>query len=67
MIWFASFYYVFLYLAYFVVSAYVIFIRVCWILMVYTSSATYLLTRLQNNFSRRNDHMQVHIIIMEGK
>ena len=29
-----------------VVSTYVIFIRVCWVLMAYASSATYLLTRL---------------------
>ena len=36
----------FLYLARFVVSTYVIFICVCWILMAYESSTTYLLTRL---------------------
>ena len=35
----------FLYLA-FVVSLYVMFIWVCWILMAYESSTTYLLTRL---------------------
>ena len=36
----------FLYLACFVISTYVIFISVCWILMAYESSATYLSTRL---------------------
>ena len=46
----------FLYLACFVVSKYVIFIRVIWILMAYVqqqmaSSATYLFTRLQRTFS----------------
>ena len=46
-----SFYYVFLYLACFVVSTYVIFIWVCWILMAYASSTTYLFTRLQKTFS----------------
>ena len=35
----------FLYLARFVVSTYVIVICVCWILMAYESSTTYLLTR----------------------
>ena len=42
---------VFLYLACFVVSAYVIFIWVCWILMAYASSRAYLFTRLQKTFS----------------
>ena len=41
----------FLYLACFVVSAYAIFICVCWILMVYKGSATYLFTGLQKTFS----------------
>ena len=36
----------FLYLACFFVSAYVIFILVCWILMAYASSTTYLLAKL---------------------
>ena len=47
----ASFCYVSLYLACFVVSAYVIFIWVCWILMAYASSRAYLFTRLQKTFS----------------
>ena len=51
MTWTASFYYVSLYLACFVVSAYVIFIWVCWILMAYASSRAYLFTRLQKTFS----------------
>ena len=51
MTWTASFYYVFLYLACFVVRTYVIFISVGWMLMVYASSTTYLLTRLQKTFS----------------
>ena len=41
----------FLYLACFVVSIYVIFIWVYWILMAYTSSASYLLTKLQPKLS----------------
>ena len=41
----------FLYLACFIVSTYVIFIWVCWILMAYESSTTYLFTRLQKTFS----------------
>ena len=47
----ASFYYVFWYLGCFVVRTYMIFISVCWILMVYASSATYLFIRLQKTFS----------------
>ena len=52
----ASFYYVFLYLACFVVSTYEIFIWVIWVLMAYvqqqmTSSTTYLFTRLQKTSS----------------
>ena len=42
-----AFYYFFC----FVLSTYVIFIWVCWILMAYVSSTTYLLTRLQKKFS----------------
>ena len=41
----------FLYLACFVVSTYVIFMWVCYILMAYESSTTYLFTRLQKTFS----------------
>ena len=41
----------FLYLACFIVSTYMIFIWVCWILMAYASSTTYLFTRLQKTFS----------------
>ena len=51
MIWTASDYYNFLYLACFVLSTYVIFISVCWILMAHASSTTYLFTRLQKTFS----------------
>ena len=56
MTWTASFYYIFLYLACFFVSTYVIFIWVIWILMAYVqqqmaSSTTYLFTRLQKTFS----------------
>ena len=52
MTWTASFYYVFLCLACFVVSTYdVIFIWVCRILMAYTSSTTYLFTRLKKTCS----------------
>ena len=40
-----------MYLACFVVSTYEIFILVCWILMGYVSSTTYLLARLQEKFS----------------
>ena len=61
----------FLYLACFVVGTYVVFIWVYWILMAYASSITYLLTRLQKTSvavsERKNDHMQVYIIIMIGK
>ena len=46
MTWTASFYYIFLYLACFFVSTYVIFIWVCWILIAYASSTTCLLTKL---------------------
>ena len=42
----ALFYYIFLYLACFFVSTYVIFIWVCWILIAYASSTTCLLTKL---------------------
>ena len=45
-----SFYYVFLYLACFIVSTYVTFIWVYWILMGFASSTTYLL-RLQKKLS----------------
>ena len=41
----------FLYLACFVVSIYVMYIWVYWILMAYASSTTYLLTRLQKKLS----------------
>ena len=51
MTWNASFYYIFLYLASFLVSTYVIFISVCWILMAYASSTIHLFTRLQKTFS----------------
>ena len=45
MTWTASFYYVFSYLACFVGSTCMIFSLVCWILMAYASSATYLFAR----------------------
>ena len=51
MTWTASFYCVFLHLACFVVNTYMIFISVCWILMSYSSSTTYLFTRLQKTFN----------------
>ena len=51
MTWTASFYYVFLYLACFVISTYAIFTWVCCILMAYASSTTYLFIRLQRAFS----------------
>ena len=61
----------FLSLACFVVSTYMIFTWVCSFLMAYASSATYLLTRLKKKFSaysqKRNDHMQVYIIIKKGQ
>ena len=41
----------FLYLVCFVVSTYVIFIWVCWILIAYASSTTHLLARLMKKFS----------------
>ena len=73
MTWTASFYYVFLYLACFVVNTYVIFILVCWILMAYASLAIYLLY-LQDYkrdstavSKRRDDYRQVYIVIMESK
>ena len=46
-----SLYYVYLYLPCFFVSTYVIIIWVCWILIVYGSSTTFLFTRLQKTFS----------------
>ena len=49
--WMESFYYVFMYLACFVVSEYDIFIYVCWIPMAYASSTKYLFTRLHMTFS----------------
>ena len=71
MTWTASFYYVFLYLACFAVSTYVIFIWVCWILMVYASPQQIYLQDYRRHLvavsQRRNDHMQLDIIIMEGK
>ena len=57
----------FLYLACFVVSTYVIFICVCWILMAYTNSTTniFINKMTEENYvavSRRgNDQMQVYI------
>ena len=63
----ALFYYVFLYLACFVVGTYVIFICVCWILMAYTNSTTNIFIHkiTEENYvavSRRgNDQMQVYI------
>ena len=68
--WTASFYYVFLYLACFLVSTYVTFIWVIWILMAYVqqqiaSSTTYLFTRSQKTFSRFDP--KVYINITEGK
>ena len=51
MTWNACFYYVFLYLACFVVITYVMFIWVCWILMAYAISTKYLFTRLQETLS----------------
>ena len=41
----------FLYLVCFVVSTYVIFIWVCWILMAYATSTTYLFTKLHKTLS----------------
>ena len=71
MAWAASFYCVFSYLACFVVSRYKIFIWVRRVLMAYASLTTCLFTRLQKTLvalsQRRNDHMQVYIIIMYGK
>ena len=55
MTWTASFYYVFLYLACFVASTYVIFIWVIWILIAYVqqkmAGSTFLFTRLLKTFS----------------
>ena len=73
MTWPASFCYVFLYLACFVVSTYVIFISVCRILIACESSATYLLKRLPHaglyNHNRRQIepfHMKWFINILTG-
>ena len=55
MTWTPSFYYVFLYLACFVASTYVIFIWVIWILIAYVqqkmAGSTFLFTRLLKTFS----------------
>ena len=61
--WTASFYYVFLYLACFVVSTYVIFIWVCWIPVGYASLITCLFTRFRRHSvgQSRNDHMQAYV------
>ena len=59
------FYYVFLYLAYFVVSTNVIFIWVLWILMAYAVSTTYLLTKLPQAVLYKYHGKQIKVSNME--
>ena len=62
--------YVFLYLACFVVSTYVIFLSLLDYNGLYKFNNIYLQDYIRRSVAvsqRRNDHMQVHIIIMYGK
>ena len=55
----------FLYLACFVVSKYVIFVCVCWILMAYDSSTTYLLTKLPHAGLYNYNGKQIELFYMK--